>query len=188
MYQRLLVGICLIVALWTPVINGVYPIAASPESATPSAGPACPVTKPTREPSGDPDSPGNVGTEVQTLVYPAGFIPVPGNWILPDGSLSMKFPFWWEPFLGSDLALTITSVAEPVETGRVIPLTDASKYASLSETFDGKWMFQAWLLIFPTEGCWQITADAGKSSLTFIAKVVAPTLRDSPPSTPTGDA
>jgi hypothetical protein len=34
--------------------------------------------------------------------------------------------------------------------------------------------FQASGLIFPTEGCWEVTAQAGRHTLTFVAKVSAP--------------
>ena len=90
----------------------------------------------------------------------------------------MKLPFWWEPSLGTEVDIAITSVADPNVSGHVEPMTEASSDPAMNETQDGQWMFQTWLLIFPAEGCWHITARAGSDTLTFVANVVAPTIRD----------
>jgi len=82
----------------------------------------------------------------------------PGS-TLPDGSLRMKF-FW---FLATDGPLTVTGRRLDGETR---PLT-----SEIPDGFLGKG-FQPSYLIFPTKGCWEITAMANGSTLTFVTTVV----------------
>jgi hypothetical protein len=185
---RLLVGFWILAALWIAAGSAPLTTGASTPVGSPTTAQDCPVTQPSRQQTFDADTPGNFGTSVQAGLYPAGVLPVRGFWVLPDGSLPTKLPFWWEPSLGSELEISITSVDIPNASGRVEPMTEASNDPAMHETLDGRWMFQAWRLIFPREGCWRIIAQAGTDSLTFVAKVVAPTIRDTPPGTPSGGA
>jgi hypothetical protein len=184
---RILVGFW-VIAAWLSAGRGILTIDASTPVASPATEQDCPVTKPSRQQTFDADTPGNFGTLIQAGLYPAGVLPVRGFWVQSGGSLPMKLPFWWEPSLGSTLEISITSVDIPNASGRVEPLTEASNDPFMHETLDGRWMFQAWRLIFPREGCWRITAQVGTDSLTFVANAVAPTIRDTPPGTPSEGA
>jgi hypothetical protein len=81
--------------------------------------------------------------------------------ILPDGSLEMKFPWFRAAGLKGKLAVTgrrLDTAAPPLKA--VIP----NSYLD-----DG---FQATGLIFPTEGCWEITGKVGDTTLTFVNRVI----------------
>jgi len=82
----------------------------------------------------------------------------PGR-IHPDGSLSMKFP-WWRAVRGR---LTIS--------GR---RTDAEAKTLTARIPDGygEIGFQSTMITFPSEGCWEVTGQAGDASLTFVTRVV----------------
>lgn len=82
----------------------------------------------------------------------------PGH-ILPDGSMSMKF-WWWR---GVEGQLKIT--------GRRLDGEAPQLRASVPHGY-GATGFQATAIIFPTEGCWEVTGIAGQASLTFVTLVV----------------
>jgi hypothetical protein len=81
----------------------------------------------------------------------------------PDGSISEKFPWWRGDGVVGKLR---------VEGMRI----DAEAPPLRSEFQDyGDTGFQATSLIFPTIGCWQITARAGDAELTVVQQVaIAP--------------
>ena len=90
-----------------------------------------------------------------TVVFHSGG---PG-FVLPDGSLSMKFG-WWRHARGK---LTIKgkrldSPAPPIR-------------ADIPEGY-GDRGFQATAIIFPTEGCWELTGKVGTATLTFVTRVI----------------
>ena len=77
-----------------------------------------------------------------------------------DGSISDKF-MWWRSIRG---ALTI-------EGHRLdAPAPPAVPYIPRGYNDTG---FQASGITFPSEGCWQITGQAGDSKLTFVVEVLA---------------
>jgi hypothetical protein len=76
-----------------------------------------------------------------------------------DGSLSMKFP-WWRGVRGK---LTIE--------GKRLDATAPPLRANIPEGY-GDTGFQSTALVFPTEGCWEVTGKVGKVSLTFVTRVV----------------
>jgi len=76
-----------------------------------------------------------------------------------DGSLRMKF-FWWRGVHG---ALTIE--------GKRLDAPALPLRSQIPEGY-GDIGFQASGLIFPTEGCWQVTGRVGDASLTFVTRVV----------------
>jgi hypothetical protein len=82
----------------------------------------------------------------------------PGS-MLPDGSLRMKF-LW---LLATDGPLIVTGRRLDGESR---PLT-----SEIPDGFLGKG-FQPSYLIFPTKGCWEVTAKANGSTLTFVTTVV----------------
>jgi hypothetical protein len=83
------------------------------------------------------------------------------GFILPDGSLEMKYP--WLRAAGLTGKLTITgrrldAVAPPLKADIPSGYLDSG--------------FQATGLIFPTEGCWEITGKVGDTTLTFVNRVI----------------
>jgi hypothetical protein len=87
------------------------------------------------------------------------FKPGGAGFVLPDGSLSMKFG-WHRGVRG---ALTID--------GRRLDMA-APRLRSHIPAVYGDIGFQPTSLIFPTPGCWEVTGRVGTASLTFITKVV----------------
>jgi hypothetical protein len=81
--------------------------------------------------------------------------------ILPDGSLEMKYPWFRAAGLTGKLTITgrrLDAAAPPLKAR--IP----SGYSDTG--------FQATALIFPTEGCWEITGRVGDTTLTFVNRVI----------------
>lgn len=97
-----------------------------------------------------------------TTLHPNGTVEFrpggPGS-IDSDGSLSMKFP-WWRGVRGK---LTIE--------GRRLDASAPPLRAHIPEGY-GDTGFQSTALIFPTEGCWEVTGKVGETSLTFVTRVV----------------
>jgi hypothetical protein len=130
---------------------------------------SCPVTKPngniapgqTRETMGGQWY-GN--SDMWTLLWRDGTVKVvhpggPGE-VLEDGSLSMKFPWWLGPGAAGKLTIAGKRLDAPAPPLRA---TIPAGYGP---------HFQATALIFPTEGCWEVTGKAGDASLTFVTRVV----------------
>ena len=137
---------------------------------TPSQATGCQVTQPNHlqipatvaaraQISGDSYTHGN--GEIWTDLWPEGTVTFKKNgagFILKDGSLQMKF-LW---VLAVDGPLTISGkrldgVAPPLRSD-FTPQVGAG--------------FQPSYLIFPTQGCWEVTARANGSALTFVTRVV----------------
>jgi len=124
---------------------------------------ACAVTKPNgsgqeHQPRGE--SYGNDALRVS--LWPEGtvvFRPGGPGFILPDGSLSMKFG-WWRHAHGK---LTIE--------GKRLDSHAPPLRVDIPEGY-GDRGFQATAIIFPTEGCWEITGKVGTATLTFVARVI----------------
>jgi hypothetical protein len=126
-------------------------------------GKACPVTSPNGStPPGEKPG-GHHGNGALWTVLPTDgkVIIRPGvsGSIQPAGSLAMKFP-WWRAVRGR---LTIQ--------GRRLDAKAPPLRVSIPEGY-GDSGFQATGLIFPTEGCWEVTGKAGEASLTFVTDVV----------------
>ena len=81
--------------------------------------------------------------------------------VLPDGSLSMKFGWYRGDGLWGKLTITGKRLDAPAPPLR----------ADIPDGY-GDTGFQATALIFPTEGCWQVTGKVGRTSLTFVTRVV----------------
>lgn len=90
-----------------------------------------------------------------TIVFQAGG----SGFILSDGSLSMK-QMWYRAVRGK---LTVH--------GRRLDMLAPPLRASIPDGY-GDSGFQASALIFPTEGCWEVTGQVGEASLTFVTRVV----------------
>ena len=109
-----------------------------------------------------PDQGSHGNGKLWTVLYPDGTVVFrrggPG-FILSDGSLSMKFP-WWRGVRGK---LSIE--------GRRLDSSAPPLRARIPEGY-GDTGFQSTAIIFPTEGCWEVTGKVGEASLTFVTKVV----------------
>ena len=95
------------------------------------------------------------------LFWPDGNVVVTNSGvgaILPDGSLRMKF-LW---LLAGDGPLTVV--------GRRLDGSSRPLQTTIPEGFIGKG-FQPSHLIFQSAGCWEITATANGSAMSFVTKV-----------------
>jgi hypothetical protein len=109
----------------------------------------------------NPDAHGN--GKLWTVLWANGtvlFQPNGPGFIGEDGSLSMKWP-WYRGVQGR---LTIT--------GRRLDGPAPPLRADIPEGYR-ETGFQATALIFPTEGCWEVTGQVGETSpLTFVTRVI----------------
>jgi hypothetical protein len=99
---------------------------------------------------------GALWPDATLMVGPQG-----AGFILPDDSLEMKYP--WLRAAGLTGKLTITgrrldAVAPPLKADIPSGYLDSG--------------FEATGLIFPTEGCWEITGKVGDTTLTFVNRVI----------------
>lgn len=153
----------------------ISPVHTSPpmkptETGQPSASPThitgpCPVTLPNgRKPPDEPSNSlqhGNSNDTMWTELWPEGqviFRPDGPGEIRPDGSLAMKWP-WWYLHEGQ---LTIV--------GRRLDAPAPPLQAEITLGYHGP-AFQPSTLLFSTEGCWEITGSVGEATLTFVTLV-----------------
>ncbi len=105
---------------------------------------------------------GNHGNAaLSTALWPEGkvvFNPGGAGFVLENGALSMKFP-WWRLVRGR---LTIE--------GRRLDGPAPPLRARIPDGY-GEIGFQSTALIFPTPGCWEVTGRVGDQSLTFVTLV-----------------
>lgn len=97
-----------------------------------------------------------------TVLWPEGtvvFRPGGPGFVLEDGSLQMKFP-WWRGLRG-----------RLVIEGRRLDAGAAPLRAHIPAGY-GASGFQATGVIFPTPGCWEVTGHLGDTSLSFVVNVV----------------
>jgi hypothetical protein len=107
-------------------------------------------------------------------VWGEGVVLVPPSHIQPDGTLGpMKWP-WWRGVPGQ-LQIEgrrLDAPAPPLQAymGELridVPVATPSEFEAVyTET-----AFHPTGLVFPTEGCWEITGRVGEASLTFIVWV-----------------
>jgi hypothetical protein len=96
-----------------------------------------------------------------TILWPDGtviFQPGGSGFVLPDGALSMKWP-WYRTVRGK---LTIH--------GRRLDHTAPSLRAIIGGSYDNETGFQSSALTFPSEGCWEVTGQTGGATLTFVTE------------------
>lgn len=130
---------------------------------------ACPVTLPRRAPSAAQGLFGAGAAHWNGALFVGGLWPdgtivfQPGGpgLILPDGSLSMKFGWLRGEGLRGKLAIHGKRLDAPAPPLR----------ADIPEGY-GNTGFQASGLIFPTEGCWEVTGEVGGNRVTFVTRVV----------------
>jgi hypothetical protein len=92
-----------------------------------------------------------------TVVFKPGG---PGS-IEPDGSLAMKFGWTRGEGLRGKLKIH----------GRRLDTPAPPLRADIPDGY-GDTGFQATALIFPTEGCWEVTGEVGETRLTFVTRVI----------------
>jgi hypothetical protein len=124
----------------------------------------CPVTLPNgRTPPGEPPSPEDHGNgSLWTALPPAGKIVATREFVLVDGSIRIKFPWWGSRRVSTHLRITGLSLDRRGQLVRV----------HISPGLTRAPHFWASRVIFPTEGCWRVTATAGHASLTFVVFVI----------------
>jgi hypothetical protein len=152
---------------WTATTPfGTDPSARSrPSSGTPllqSAIGPCAITRPNGKLSAPEPGGWNHGNDsLMTWFPPDGkvvFKPGGPGFVLEDGALSMKFG-WWRLRPGQ-LAILGQRLDGPAPAMR----------ASIPNGY-GDIGFQATALIFPTSGCWEVTARLGETNLNFVVLV-----------------
>jgi hypothetical protein len=129
----------------------------------------CDTTKPNgNAPPGErPSSNFHGGAGIWTVLWPDGrvvFEPGGPGFVLEDGSLAMKFP-WWRGVKG-----------KLIIEGRRLDSSAPPLRANIPDGY-GDTGFQATSLIFSTPGCWEVTGRVGKASLTFVVHVIKPESR-----------
>ena len=125
----------------------------------------CPVSEPNGStPPGEPASEMFHGENgLWTALWPDGLVAFapdgPGE-IRSDGSLAMKFPWWRAEGVEGDLRIS----------GRRLHGQAQSLAAEIPPGY-GQRGFQASTLVFPSEGCWEVMAQAGQARLSFVTEV-----------------
>lgn len=127
--------------------------------------PTCKVTVPNgaQRPGRPAAADGYANDVLWTLLWPEGrvvFEPGGAGFVLPDGSLGMKWP--WVPLVPGELSIT----GERLD-GPALPLR-----AMISSATDQYGEFFPSYLIFSTPGCWEVTGHIGRERLTFVTSVV----------------
>lgn len=130
-----------------------------------TAGGRCPVTLPNGNAPNKVDGFNHGNGSLWVAVWPrgklvAGPLPDGGSWatIEADGSIEAKLG-WWRGVEG-ELAIG----------GRRLDASAPSLQAHVPDGY-GPSGFQPSGIIFPTEGCWQITGKVARVSLTFVTFV-----------------
>lgn len=122
----------------------------------------CPLTLPNgRKPPGENDVGANHGNgRLWTTMWPHNVVIATPDYIAPDGSVGMKWPWWWRGVEGK-LAIMGRRL-----DGEAPPLT-----AAIPAGYEGRG-FQPSGISFPTEGCWEVTGAVGDAKLTFVTLVL----------------
>jgi hypothetical protein len=120
----------------------------------------CPVTLPnSRTPPGQSDIGANHGNDkIWTTMWPYNVVIATPHYTESDGSVGMKWPWWWKGIRGR---LHIT--------GHRLDAQAAPLSASIQPGYQN---FQPSGIHFPTEGCWEVTGRVGSAELTFVTLVL----------------
>lgn len=126
----------------------------------------CPVTLPNRKspPGEEPGSNYYGNGRLWTGLWPFGVIVANRGFVQSDGSIRMKF-FWWGQDVQGNFAIRgrrIDAEARPAKTRA------KSGWPESGFTGDAFWSSA---IIFPTEGCWEITGETQNVKLTFVTLV-----------------
>jgi hypothetical protein len=123
---------------------------------------SCPLTLPNGNmPPGGSDVGANHGNgTLWTAMWPHNVVIATPPYIEADGSVWMKWPWWWRRDVKGRLTITGRRL-----DGKAPPLT-----AHMPDGYDRG--FQPSGISFPTEGCWEVTGAVGKAKLTFVTLIL----------------
>lgn len=135
------------------------------QKVTPSP-PSCPVTigqKSDVDPAEFSSGSAHWENNLYVGLWPDGtivFRPNGPGYIYEDGSLGMKIPWYRGKGVRGKLTIRGKRLDAPAPPLR-------SHFSDYGDTG-----FQASIVIFPTEGCWQVTGKVADASVTFVTRVV----------------
>jgi len=123
---------------------------------------ACPVTFPDGSTPPGEQVPGNYYSTGMLWVglWPEGKVLARPEQVSSDGSVTMKFP-WWRGIRG-----------QLIIEGRRLDGPAPSLQARIPDGY-GEIGFQSTLLVFPRQGCWEVTGRVGSATLTFVTSVAS---------------
>lgn len=173
---------CNRLVLWTGLCILVSSCSASrqEEARTPTKTPAdSPQLASTREcevslPNGSAPPGGEAGEQfygngkIWAVLWPNGIIAPTRDYVRPDGSIGMKIP-WWANGTKGELRIFGRRLDRPGRPLRVLGINAGWPRKDQHGT-----RFWASGLIFPTEGCWEVTGRVGTDELIFVTVVVKP--------------
>lgn len=110
--------------------------------------------------------------DLWTVLWPKGIVTPAADQIASDGSIQLKWPWWRGPDASGVLHVE----------GRRLDADAPPLQAEVNPAYGDTTGFQPTGLIFPTEGCWEIRATAGHSSILVVQRVTKPTTGSFPPS------
>ena len=124
---------------------------------------------------------GDYGTDAlwtSLWIWSEGVVLVPPTHVQVDGSFGPMKWAWWRGVPGQ-LVITgqrLDAPAPPLEayTAGGVPLHDPPLVSGDFEVVYSPSAFHPTGLVFPTGGCWEITARVGDASLTFVTLVIPP--------------
>jgi hypothetical protein len=127
----------------------------------------CPVTQPNQgQPPTEAVESVHLGNGLLgTDLWPDGTVTARPEWVQPDGSISIKWP-WWRA------TGTVVGLVE-IDGRRLDADAPALRGTSAAEGY-GDTGFTPSDIVFPSPGCWEVTGRVGDASLTFVTLVVAP--------------
>ena len=169
MRLQICLGTFLVLLVSVPIAMKAVPQSAGIQKATKTAPATCPVTISRKAPGAAQGLFGAGSAHWNGSLYVGGlwadgtivFRPGGPGSIDADGSLGMKFG--WTRGEGLRGKLTIH--------GRRLDAPAPPLRADIPEGYADTG-FQATALIFPTEGCWEVTGEVGDTRLTFVTRVV----------------
>jgi hypothetical protein len=95
-----------------------------------------------------------------TAMWPHNVVIATPHYVPADGSVWMKWPWWWRRRLGRDLVIT----------GRRLDAAAPSLTAYVPHGYEAGFVPSG--ITFPTAGCWEVTGRVGEASLTFVTLVL----------------
>jgi hypothetical protein len=161
-HRLCLVALVLVFVACTTSKDAAQEVSVTSDAEASQPRPVCPVTLPDGDHRrGDPAGLGEFGYgtgELWVGLWPHGHVRATRDNVNRQGAIFMKFP--WDRAVKGRLHIT----------GRRIDAEAPPLRALLSDY--GLTGFQPSTLVFPTEGCWEVTGRVGgRASLTFVTRV-----------------